>query len=68
VVLHMRRAASGRVLETVGLVAAEGLDRFVTVRPVWERSTGVCAAAGELGSLLAARGVRVPDLLWPGGR
>ena len=68
VVLQMRRAASGRVLETVGLVAAEGPDRFVTVRPVWERSTGVCAAAGSLGSLLAARGVRVPDLLWPGGR
>jgi pilus assembly protein CpaF len=68
VVLQMRRAASGRVLETVGLVAAEGPDRFVTVRPVWERSTGVGAAAGELGSLLAARGVRVPDLLWPGGR
>ncbi|GIF65437.1 secretion protein [Asanoa ishikariensis] len=68
VVLQMRRAASGRVLETVGLVATEGPDRFVTVRPAWVRSTGVGVAAGELGSLLAARGVRVPDLLWPGGR
>ncbi|SNT57315.1 pilus assembly protein CpaF [Asanoa hainanensis] len=68
VVLQMRRTDSGRVLETVGLVAAEGPDRFVTVRPAWERSTGVGVAAGELGSLLAARGVRVPDLLWPGAR
>jgi len=68
VVLQMRRAASGRVLETVGLVVPDGPDRFVTVRPVWQRSTGVGVAAGELGSLLAARGVRVPELLWPGAR
>ncbi|MDG4821578.1 TadA family conjugal transfer-associated ATPase [Asanoa sp. WMMD1127] len=68
VVLQMRRSMSGRVLETVGLVAAEGPDRFVTVRPVWERSTGIGVAAPDLGSLLAARGVRVPELLWPGAR
>ncbi|GIF74065.1 TadA family conjugal transfer-associated ATPase [Asanoa siamensis] len=68
VVLHMRRATSGRVLETVGLVVAEGPDRFATVRPVWERSTGVAAAAADLAALLAARGVRVPEILWTGPR
>ncbi|MEV0715345.1 TadA family conjugal transfer-associated ATPase [Asanoa sp. NPDC050611] len=68
VVLHMRRTTSGRVLETVGLVVPEGPDRFITVRPVWDRSAGVAPAAGDLASLLASRGVRVPEILWPGAR
>ncbi|MEV4620948.1 TadA family conjugal transfer-associated ATPase [Asanoa sp. NPDC049573] len=68
VVLQMRRTATGRVLSTVGLVAAEGPDRVVTVRPVWDRATGVAAAGADLARLLAARGARVPELLWSAGR
>jgi pilus assembly protein CpaF len=68
VVLQMRRTATGRVLSTVGLVAAEGPDRMVTVRPVWDRATGVAAAGAELARLLAARGARVPELLWSPSR
>ncbi|GIF53294.1 pilus assembly protein CpaF [Asanoa ferruginea] len=68
VVLQMRRTATGRVLSTVGLVAAEGPDRMVTVRPVWDRSSGVSAAGADLARLLAARGARVPELLWSPSR
>jgi len=64
VVLHMRRTTSGRVLDTVGLVATEGTERHVTVRPVWDRGDGLGPAADDLARLLLSRGIRVPRLLW----
>ena len=68
VVLHMRRTTTGRVLETIGVVATDGPDRMVSVRPVWDRAAGLTPAADDLARLLAERGVPVPRLLGDGAR
>src|SRR3712207_1745662 len=37
VVLHLRRAAGGRVLESVALLLPGGPERWATVVPAWHR-------------------------------
>ncbi|MFE9202679.1 TadA family conjugal transfer-associated ATPase [Micromonospora sp. NPDC007230] len=69
VLLHMRRTAEGRVLESVSLLIPEGPDRLVTVVPAWLRGRGLGLAARPLGALVKDRGVTVPPILcasWPG--
>ena len=63
VVLHMRRTATGRVLESVCLLRRAGGDGFVGVVPAWHRSAGPGPGAPALARLLADRGVPVPAVL-----
>ncbi|GAA4569579.1 TadA family conjugal transfer-associated ATPase [Micromonospora coerulea] len=69
VLLQVRRAAEGRVLESISLLVPDGPERLVTVVPAWVRGRGLGLAARALGALLRERGVDVPPLLcavWPG--
>ncbi|WP_433299916.1 TadA family conjugal transfer-associated ATPase [Actinoplanes sp. CA-030573] len=65
VVLHVRRAERGRVLESVSILLPSGEQRLATVVPAWRRTRGAGPAAAALGRLLAARGVAVPAVLEP---
>jgi pilus assembly protein CpaF len=67
VVLHLRRVAGGRVLESVCVLLASGPDRLATVVPAWHRAHGRGPAAAALSRLLAARGVAVPSVLADSG-
>ncbi|MFF5296846.1 TadA family conjugal transfer-associated ATPase [Paractinoplanes globisporus] len=64
VVLHVRRAVRGRVLESVSVLkpAEQGPP---TVVPAWLRTRGAQPGAWALSQLLAARGVTVPAVLDP---
>ncbi|MFR9775998.1 TadA family conjugal transfer-associated ATPase [Micromonospora sp. MS34] len=69
VLLQVRRASGGRVLESVSLLLPEGPERLPTVVPAWVRGRGPGPAARRLGALLEERGVAVPPILcaaWPG--
>lgn len=63
VVVHLRRAARGRVLEQVCLLVPEGPGGFVVAVPAWHRATGAAIGADALGRLLAGRGVAIPAAL-----
>lgn len=63
VVLHMRRVAGARVLESVGLLLPVGAQRLVTVMPAWRTGRGAGPAARRLAQLLSERGVAVPSFL-----
>lgn len=63
VVLQMRRAATGRVLESVALLLPRGPERLVTVVPAWSARQGVGPAAVRLAQLIAERDVPVPPVL-----
>ncbi|WP_120317877.1 TadA family conjugal transfer-associated ATPase [Catellatospora citrea] len=63
VLLHLRRTPSGRALDEVCLLTAEGPEHLVATRPVWRRAGGVLPAAGELVALLRARDVSPPSWL-----
>jgi pilus assembly protein CpaF len=63
VVLHLRRAAGRRTLDSICLLLPAGPDRLVTAVPAWRRDRGPGPAAPALARLLADRGVRVPELL-----
>jgi pilus assembly protein CpaF len=62
-VLHLRRAPAGRVLDSVGLLVPSGRDRLVTVVPAWRAGDGAGPAAGRLARLLAERDTRSPAAL-----
>ncbi|HEY6594846.1 MAG TPA: TadA family conjugal transfer-associated ATPase [Asanoa sp.] len=66
VVLHMRRTAPGRLLDSVGIVAPSGPDGLVTVVPAWTRATGPGPGADALAHLLADRDTAPPPILLPG--
>jgi pilus assembly protein CpaF len=63
VVLHVRRTAQGRLLDSVGVLMPTGHERLVTVVPAWRHDRGPGPAAEALARLLAARGVPVPAAL-----
>lgn len=63
VLLHLRRTPSGRVLEAVCLLAADGPDRLVTAHPAWTAAAGPGPAAGGLCRLLRERDVTPPTWL-----
>jgi pilus assembly protein CpaF len=65
VVLQMRRAERGRVLDSVSVLLPAGEQRLATVVPAWRRTRGAGPAATALARLLAARGVAVPAVLEP---
>jgi len=65
VVLHVRRTARGRALESVSVLLPAGEQRFATVVPAWRRTRGAGPGAAALARLLAARGVAVPAVLDP---
>lgn len=56
VVVHLRRAARGRVLDSLGVLRRAGDE--LTVEPVWQRECGFGAGAPVLARMLAARGLR----------
>jgi pilus assembly protein CpaF len=63
VVLHLRRTAGGRILDSVCLLLPTGPERFVTAVPAWRDGAGIGPAAGGLARMLAERGVPVPGVL-----
>jgi pilus assembly protein CpaF len=63
VILHVRRAEHGRVLESVSVLLPAGRERLATVVPAWRRGHGPGAGAPVLAGLLADRGVAVPAIL-----
>ncbi|GAA4596255.1 pilus assembly protein CpaF [Actinoplanes octamycinicus] len=63
VVLHLRRSAAGRVLESVSVLVPSGPERAPAVVPAWDRTGGAGPGAGVLGRLLRDRGTRVPPVL-----
>ncbi|MEU4559236.1 TadA family conjugal transfer-associated ATPase [Actinoplanes sp. NPDC023936] len=68
VVLQVRRTATGRVLESISVLAPAEESRLITVQPAWSGSRG--PGAPVLARLLAERGVAVPPALHadPSGR
>ncbi|HEX5199689.1 TadA family conjugal transfer-associated ATPase [Paractinoplanes rhizophilus] len=65
VVLHVRRTARGRSLESVSVLLPAGEQRLATVVPAWRRTRGAAPGATALARLLAGRGVAVPAVLEP---
>jgi pilus assembly protein CpaF len=65
VVLQVRRAPGGRVLESISLLAPSGESRLTSVLPAWDRLTGAGPGAPVLGRMLRERGVAVPPALGP---
>nr|MDT0660096.1 TadA family conjugal transfer-associated ATPase [Micromonospora sp. DSM 115978] len=63
VLLQVRRTATGRLLEAVGLLLPSGPDRIVTVVPAWQRGCGPGPAAADLARLFADRSAPVPPVL-----
>ncbi|MDR7279670.1 TadA family conjugal transfer-associated ATPase [Catenuloplanes atrovinosus] len=63
VVVHLRRGARGRVLDSISLLTADGPERLLATRTVWRRGHGPGPAAAELARLLGERDVPVPHLL-----
>ncbi|WP_433373335.1 TadA family conjugal transfer-associated ATPase [Actinoplanes sp. CA-142083] len=65
VVLHVRRTARGRALESVSVLLPAGEQRLATVVPAWRRTRGAAPGATALARLLAVRGVAAPAVLEP---
>ena len=63
VVLHLRRTAGGRILDSVCLLLPAGPERLVTAVPAWRYGVGPGPAAARLARMLAERGVPAPGLL-----
>jgi pilus assembly protein CpaF len=63
VVLHLRRTASGRILDSICLLLPAGPERFVTAVPAWRAGVGAGPAAAGLARMLADRGAPVPGVL-----
>jgi pilus assembly protein CpaF len=62
-VLHLRRTAGGRILDSVCLLLPAGPERLVTAVPAWRYGVGPGPAAARLARMLAERGVPAPGLL-----
>jgi pilus assembly protein CpaF len=65
VVVHVRRTAAGRVLESISVLLPAGEQRLAAVVPAWRRGHGLGPAASVLGRLIAQRGYPVPAILRP---
>jgi pilus assembly protein CpaF len=65
VVLQVRRAERGRVLESISVLLPAGEQRLASVVPAWRRLVGAGPGAGALARLLVDRGVAVPAVLHP---
>ena len=65
VVLQVRRAEQGRVLESISVLAPAGEQRLAAVVPAWQRLVGAGPGAAALARLLVDRGVAVPAVLHP---
>lgn len=63
VVLQVRRADRGRVLDSICLLLPDGPDRLVRAVPAWGRAGGPGPAARTLAELLGERKVPVPPIL-----
>jgi pilus assembly protein CpaF len=63
VVVQVRTAATGRVLDEVCLLLPAAGSRFVRAVPAWRRDDGVGPAAAALAELLVRRGVAPPPVL-----
>jgi pilus assembly protein CpaF len=63
IILQMRRGPSGRVLESVCLLALRGPEHLVTAVPAWHAVHGPGPAASRLKQLLDERGVAAPPVL-----
>ncbi|MEV1287753.1 TadA family conjugal transfer-associated ATPase [Micromonospora sp. NPDC049679] len=63
VLLQVRRATGGRVLEAVCLLLPAGRERLVTAVPAWRRGHGPGPGASALAQLFVQRGVPVPPVL-----
>lgn len=63
IVLHVRRSAAARLLESVGLLLPHGPERLVTVVPAWSVQRGAGPAAARLAQLLIQREVPVPPVI-----
>jgi pilus assembly protein CpaF len=69
VLLHVRRGpagpgtATGRCLDAVCLIGAQGPEHHLVVRDAWRRGAATAPAAAALARLLTDRGVRPPDWL-----
>lgn len=63
VVLHLRRAPGGRVLDEICLLVPDGPHGEMTTATAWRRKDGPGGAAGRLADLLAERGVVPPSVL-----
>lgn len=63
VVLHLRRTAAGRILDSICLLLPTGPERFVTAVPAWREGAGAGPAGAGLARMLAERGVPVPGVL-----
>jgi pilus assembly protein CpaF len=68
VVIHMRRTATGRVVDEIVLLQAGSGDRLVRTMPAWNRLGGVRAGAVALADLLGSRGLRAPSAFLAGAR
>jgi pilus assembly protein CpaF len=63
VVLHVRRTAEGRVLESISVLLPAGEQRLTAAVPAWRRGHGPGPAAEALARLIAQRGFPVPAVL-----
>ncbi|MDP9815450.1 pilus assembly protein CpaF [Spirilliplanes yamanashiensis] len=63
VVLHLRRTAAGRVLDSVSVLLPTGPERLATVVPAWHHARGPGPAATALAQLLTSRDVEPPAAL-----
>ncbi|MFY1635662.1 TadA family conjugal transfer-associated ATPase [Solwaraspora sp. WMMB335] len=68
VLIHLRRAPTGRVVDAVCLLVPEGAQRLVTVVPAWRLGAGPQPAASVLARMCAQRGAAVPATLAGGWR
>jgi pilus assembly protein CpaF len=66
VVIHMRRAPAGRVVDEIVLLQQNEPSPMVIAVPAWNRHGGVRPGAVGLADLLASRGVRPPTALLSG--
>jgi pilus assembly protein CpaF len=62
-ILHVRRGARGRVLDSVGVLLPIGADRMLSAVPAWQRGRGLGPGSPVLARLLAERGVPTPPIL-----
>jgi pilus assembly protein CpaF len=66
VVVHMRRIATGRVLDEIVVLRPSGPDHAVSAVTAWHRLGGVRPGAHVLADLMTQRGVRPPAALLVG--
>jgi pilus assembly protein CpaF len=68
VIVHMRRTATGRMLEEIAVLKPSGPDSVMAAVTAWHWLGGMRPAAAALAGLLSQRGVRPPAELLGGSR